>query len=118
MVRLSDFPSSAALIRKRVERAEALARDRKATGTPFRPAETPNGVLYFEAYRYYRRLKARNELEDLSAHLMADRHNRWRRHDTKGVALVLRLLEPDTGPWFLIPSNRKRIAFELDFADR
>jgi hypothetical protein len=116
---LHDFVKHAARIRRALKTAEKAQDAAKRADHPgLRPAETPEGVLYVECYRYYRRLKRHGKLQALAEHLAQDRQSRWRRHRREGVENVLRLIERPGTAWLVTPSRRGRIVEELKFADR
>ena len=119
---LTDFAAWAKRLRKLLKGAA----DAAWRGEGLRPAEKRDGVLKYECYRYFRRLRRRGALSDLAEYVGVRRDpTRWYRHQGTSLDWVLRLIEPaenslrraDPNEWVTAPT-RMRVVLELNFADR
>jgi hypothetical protein len=113
----SDWGDRVRRAARKATRNEAAAKDStKPRKRALRPAETAQGVIYLECYRFYRRLKKNRKLEELADFISTQEGGRWQRHKGKGVEDVVRLLERPGKGWLITPSRRARIVTELNFA--
>lgn len=110
---ITDFAAWGKRLRSLVRQAERTA----GKSTSVRPAETADGVLRYQCYRYYRQLKRRDKLDELSAFVMSRDPGRWHRYPGTPIDWVFRLLETGAKDFVQAP-RRGRIVRELKLADR
>jgi hypothetical protein len=115
----NDFDDWAAKTRRAYKDAKAKeTAPRGKTPQRLRPAETAEGILQVNCYRYYHLLDSKGQLPDLAKHLARQKGGRWIRHEGDDIDNVLRLLEEPGSEWFITPSRRARIANRLRLAAR
>jgi hypothetical protein len=113
----SDWGDRVRRAARTAARNEAAAKgSTKPRKRALRPAETSQGVIYLECYRYFHRLKKSGRLKELADFISTQGGGRWQRHKGEGVENVVRLLEKQGKAWVITPSRRARIVTELNFA--